>query len=439
MKYHQVHRSRRCSIRSRVNACAPFPLSSRSAAPYNALMKRWRDLLASVGRLFRRRSVGGSAKASRSETGTYENRIVSDAILLNEIPSPTEREAARTHYVLQRLGELGYPEASLDDFGNVTAVVPARENTEEHVLLFADIRCEDYSPIESMTRLEPDRVRGRGIAETSVSTAALMVLAEYLARNEIQYERPVVLLFTSFDPGERDTQPLEHFLQRWKDNVRFAAHVRGLELGHVEERPLGTCKLSVTVHAEEPAAAGKEPVASAIWVLASIASRLGSIRWDTQNNTFLNMSRLEAGVGFGWYASEGVLELEVFSPSAATLDIARKAVEATIASTAQETGASVDIAVKAFLPAGDAQINQGLAAIVKGVYERLRIKARPVSLPGYASFLNSFGIPAITLGVTTGAKTYAEEFIYVRPIEVGFRQLLAFLDDSAGWRGETRS
>ena len=402
-------------------------------------LPRWKEVVSSLGRLFRRPRAGGSAKVARSETGPYVNRIISDAILFNEIPSPTEREVARTDYVLQRLGEFGYQDASADDFGNVTAVVPARENTEEHVLLFTDIRCEDYSPIDSMTKLESDRVLGKGIAESSVATAALLVLAEYLARNEVQYDRTVVLLFTSFDPGERETQPLERFLQGWKDRLKLAAHVRGLELGRIEDKPLGTCKLSVKVRTEERAAAASVPAVSAIWVLASIASRLGSIRWDTENNTFLNISRLEAGVGFGWYASEGVLELEVFSPSAATLDVARKAVEATIASIAQETGAAVDISVKAFLPAGDLQINQGLTTTLKGVYDRLHIKPRLVSLPGYGSFLNSFGIPAVTLGVTTGAKSYTEEFIHVRPLEVGFRQLLAFLDDCAGWHGEGRS
>ena len=78
---------------------------------------------------------------------------------------------------------------------------------------------------------------------------------------------------------------------------------------------------------------------------------------------------------------------------------------------------AVDIAVKAFLPAGDTEINAGLNTIVRGMHERLRIKSRPVSLPGYASFLNSLGIPAVTLGVTTGRKRFADEYVDIRPIE----------------------
>ncbi len=392
-----------------------------------------RAIISSAGRLFQPRPRTGSAKASRAETGPYVSRIVSDAMLLNEIPSPTEHEAARTEYILQRLGEFGYPNCSLDEFGNVTAIVPARENIDEHVLLFADIRCEDYSPIDSMTRLEPDRVVGQGIAESAIGAAGLMVLAEYLARNEIQYNRPVIFLFTSFDPGERETQPLELFMQSWKERVRFAGHVRGLDLGRIEDSPLGTCKLSIEIRTEQREVFGAERAISAIRVISTIASRLGSIHWDSANDTFLNIARVEAGVGFGWHASEGVLELEVFSPSAGALDMARKAVEATIRGGAEELGASVDIAVKAFLPAGNPQINAELNTIVRGVHERLRVKSVPVSLPGYASFLNSLGIPAVTLGMTTGRKTLAEEYIEIRPLETGFRQLLAFLDDCAGW------
>ena len=425
-----------------------FLLPSAQRVPYNFADRMGKDILQRLSKLLSplrgllpplrgllpRRRVGGSAKVARVDAASYVNRIVSDSILLNEIPSPTEREAARAEHLQQRLIELGYPGCSLDEHGNLSAVLPAREAGNEHVLLFTDIRCEDYSPIESMTKLEADRVRGRGIAESSIAAASLLVLAEYLARNEIQYSRNVTFLFTSFDPGEREPQPLERFLQAWKDRVRFAAHVRGLDLGGMEDRPLGTCKLSVEVRTEERALTGKEQLASAIWVLAAIASRLGSIRWDAENTTFLNVARMDAGIGFGWPATEGVLELEVFSPSAPALEVARKAVEATIGSIAVEAGALVEMRVKAFLPPGDPEINTGLNAIVRGVHDRLRIKSRSVSLPGYVSFLNSLGIPGVSLGITTGKKSYGEEYVDIRPIETGFRQLLAFLDDCAGWQ-----
>jgi len=395
-----------------------------------------RTILTSSGRFLGVRRGRGSATVPHSETGPYVNRIVADAILLNEIPSPTEGEQARAQHVLQRLLEFGYLDASCDQHGTVRALVPSREPADEHVLLFADIRCEEYSPLESMTRLADGRLYGRGVAESAVGAAGLLVLAEYLAQNEIQYRRPVICLFAPFDLGAGGTQPLERFLEDWKDRVRFAAHVSGLELGRAEERPLGTCRLSVTVRTEEQDLHGPGQALSAIDVIATIAARLGSVRWDSGGDTFLNISRVEAGMGFGWRAAEGLLELEVFSPAAETLAVARTAVEATIRSGAQQGGADVDITVKAFLPPGDPSINAGLAAMVRRAQERLFITSQPAQLPGYGAFLNTHGIPAVTLGMTTGRRTRAEEYVEIRPLETGLRQLLAFLDDCAGWPGK---
>jgi tripeptide aminopeptidase len=399
-----------------------------------------RSILSPPARFLGVRRGTGSATAPHSETGPYVSRIVSDAILLNEIPSPTEGEQARAQHVLQRLLEFGYQDASCDQAGTVTAVVPSREPaaSAEHVLLFADIRCEEYSPLESMTRLADGRLYGRGVAESAIGAAGLLVLAEYLARNAIQYRRPVICLFAPFDLGTGGTQPLERFLKDWKDRVRFAAHVSGLELGRAEERPLGTCRLSVTVRTEEQDLHGPGQAASAIDVISAIAARLGSVRWDSGGDTFLNISRVEAGVGFGWRAAEGLLELEVFSPAAETLTVARTAVEATIRSSAEQAGAAVDITVKAFLPTGDPYINAGLVAMVRKAQERLFITSQPARVPGYGAFLNAYGIPAVTLGMTTGRRTRTEEYVDIRPLELGLRQLLGFLDDCAGWPGEEK-
>ena len=109
-----------------------------------------------------------------------------------------------------------------------------------------------------------------------------------------------------------DSPALDGFLERWKSKLYCAAFLRGLELGSVGDRPLGTCKISVGVRTEEHDLIDGAHAPSAISVLAGVASSLGGIHWDAENSTFLNVARIEAGVGFGWFASEGVMEIEVF-------------------------------------------------------------------------------------------------------------------------------
>jgi tripeptide aminopeptidase len=374
----------------------------------------------------------------RSEIGAYVNRIISDAVLFNEIPSPTPREEARADFIFGRLSEFGYADPEVDEHGNLFISVPGWGKDSRSALLFADMRCDEYSPVESLAKLEKERVVGRGIAENSLGVSALLVLGEYLARNQIQFPQTVMLLFTAFDTGYREIQPLEHFLRTRADRLVFGVNIRGLGLGRVEEQPLGMYQLVVRTRTPERDVIGKEPGASAITVLANIAHRLGSIRWDSENRTFLNVAHIEAGMGFGWYAAEGAMDMELFSADRDSLEMTRAAVTATITKLAGEAGAAVDVTVKTFFPPGDPHMNGRLNSALKTVHARLKIKSLPVSLPDQAAVLNSLGVPAVSLGITIGHKSFTEEYVELRPIESGFRQLFAFLEESMRTDTEVR-
>jgi tripeptide aminopeptidase len=400
-----------------------------------SLVIRIRELLSTAKRMLRRRPGRRPSERRKPDIGSYVSRILSDAILFNETPAPTDRENRRLDFIVQRLSEFGYPNPQVDEFGNVGIVIPANRTTDDHALLFADIGSGADSSSDCLVTLEAGRARGKGLAENSVGVAALLVLAEYIAAAGLSYDRNLALLFSSFDPGRQEMQPLERFLQDLKGRFLFAAHVRSLTLGRIQERPMGTCKLSVTARTDQRDLMGAEGAASAISVLAAVASRLGSIRWDSENNTFLNIARLEAGAGFGWYATEGVLELEIFSTDASALEVARKAVTATIGNIAADAEASAEVTVKTFYPAGNAEMNAGLNDALRRVYARLRIKPQPTSVPDHSAFINSLGIPSVSLGITTGRRSLTEESVDTRPIEAGFRQLLGFLDETAGCGG----
>lgn len=395
-----------------------------------SLLARIGKLLSTAKGFFRPRGKGRPSQARKPAVASYVTRILSDAILFNETQPSPDRTSRRMDFIVQRLSDFGYPNPQLDEWGNVSLIIPASLPTDDHALLFADIETGVDSSADCLVTLEAGRARGRGLAENSVGVAALLVLAEYIAAAGLSYDRNLVLLFSSFDPGQGETQPLERFLQGWKGRLLFAAYVRSLTLGRIQERPMGTCKFCVTARTDQRDLMRAEGAASAISVLAAVASRLGSIRWDAEGNTFLNIARLSAGAGFGWYAAEGMLELEIFSTDASALEVARKAVSATVGTVASEAGARAEVTVKTFYPAGNGEMNSLLNDALRRVYARLRIKPQPISVPDHSAFINSLGIPSVSLGITTGTRSLTEESVDTKPIEAGFRQLLGFLDET---------
>lgn len=361
----------------------------------------------------------------------YVNRIISDAILLNEIPSPTYNEELRVNFITKRLNDFGISNIIVDEAGNVAALFPASRPNDEYVLLFADIENEQYSPMDSLVSLTGERAVGNGIADNSIGAAALLVLAEYIQKNNLQYDRNLLFLFTNLTARDSNFAALQGFIERWRGKISSALYVVGLHLGHIESKPMGNCKLIVKVKTEERFPYEGANSNSAISILSNIAFQLGSIKWDDENRTTLNVARILAGIGYGYYPSEGLMELEIYSGDMNALEMSRRAVCATINKIAHDTGASIEVNINSFIPVGNAELNAFLVEKLAGVHNELRIKSKFVSMPDKTAIINSFGIPAVSIGITTGKKTFDEEYVNLVPIEIGFNQLVKMLEKIA--------
>ncbi len=360
----------------------------------------------------------------------YVNRIVSDAVLFNEIPSPSENESLRGSFIVRRLEEFGITDIRTDGMGNVWVQFPGAKPSDDFVLLFAEIENPSYSPLGSLVRLTADRAIGAGIADNSIGVASLLILAEYLQKNSISFDTNLVLLFAHLASEGEEFIGLRGFLSEWDGDIAFAVYVTGMQLGNIESHPLGHYKLTVTAGTGDHQVLEKTPGVSAVSVLSNIAFQLGNIQWDREGGATLNIARIVAGLGFGFFPSEGFLELEIYSGDTNVLNLMKKTASATIEKIAEEMGAKIDIAVNSFIPVGNPEINAFLTDTLRSVHEELKIKSNAVSVPDKTAILNSLGVPAVTVGMTRGRKRLTEEYVELEPIETGFRQLLMLLERS---------
>jgi acetylornithine deacetylase/succinyl-diaminopimelate desuccinylase-like protein len=355
--------------------------------------------------------------------GRYVNRILSDAILFNETPSPTENEELRAAFVAERLEEFGIAEVQLGGDGTVSCALPAADPSADYLLLLANTDNPDYSPLGSLVRLTDREAAGLGIADNSVGVATLLVLAEYLHKEQVPLGVNLVLLFTPLT----SSAALESFVRRYGQTFRAALFVTGFQLGDVETRSPGGCELQVTVRTADRPLFPDGGTGSAVSVVAAIASRLGSIRWSDDNQTLLSIAKVEAGTGLGYFASEGTMEVEIHSPNTNLLQMARDAAAATIAKTAAEMGAKADVAVLSTYAPADPARSGFLVEALQAVHRELGIKSRPVASLPRRPHLGALDLPVLTVGVTTGRKTLTVESVDLAPIEKGFRQVLQLI------------
>ncbi|MFQ3621192.1 MAG: M20/M25/M40 family metallo-hydrolase [Spirochaetales bacterium] len=379
-------------------------------------------------RVFRHRfRVTGKPLIKSGKYSPLVTRILTDAMLFNEVPSSPEQDSPRVEFILRKLNDFGISESYQDEFGNVAVVIPAGSYSEKYVLLYTDIGTEQYSPLESLVRLSETRATGMGIADESLGVATLLTFIEQIHSRSIVFPHNVVCLFTHLSEEEREFLGLEHFLKNFPGSFQFAVYVTSIHQGIFEPKPLGQCKLVVRITTPEAGVLERPGIASSVNVLSNIAFQLGAIQWDKENETIFNLAKIDAGVGFGYYPSEGVLELEMFSMNPLVLDMMKNTAIGTIERISQEAGAKVEIKIISHVPVGDPTLNVELQQILKEVYGKLKIEERALAAPTKTAFINSYGIPAVTLGIAKGRKGKREEFIEIEPIEKGFHQLELFL------------
>ena len=367
----------------------------------------------------------------KTAVGKYSpivTRILSDAMLFNEIPAATEAESLRGEFILRKLHEFGIYEPYQDEMGNIAVIFPASRFTDKYVLLYTDIGTEQYSSLESLVHLTETRAKGMGITDESLGVAALLNFTEHIQTNSYEYPQNVICLFTNLSNEAGEFKALEYFLKTFPGSISFALYVSSIQQGNFEPQPLGHSKLSVRIYTPEQDVLNHSEKSSAITVLSHIAFQLGSIQWDKESKTALNIARIDAGIGFGYYPSEGMLDLELFSLNASILEMMKNTVTATIEKITQEMGAKAEITLLSHVPPGNPELNSVLLGTLKEVYKRLKIQQCSISIPTKTTFLHSFNIPAITLGITRGKKGKQDEYIEIEPIEVGFQQLHLFLE-----------
>ncbi|MCX7787324.1 MAG: hypothetical protein N2442_06485 [Spirochaetes bacterium] len=393
----------------------------------------WMQTLShSVSSLFNRFLKGKfkslSPKAAQGRYSSIVTRILSDAMLFNEVSSTPEAESPRGEFILHKLHEFGICAPYRDERGNIAAIFPASRFTDKYVLLYTDIGAEQYSPLESLVHLIETRAKGMGISDESIAVAALLNFTEQMQTTLYEYPQDVVCLFTNLSEEAGEFKNLEYFLNTFPGSISFTLYVYSIQQGIFEPQPLGQSKVSVRVYTLKPNGLNHANRSSAVAVLSHITFQLGTIQWDIESKTALNIARIDAGVGFGYYPTEGTLELELFSRNDSILEMMKNTVIATIEKIATEMGVHVEIKLLSHVPPGNPDLNSVLLSTLKEVYQRLKIHKHSISIPTKTTFLHSFDIPAITLGITRGKKGKQDEYIEIEPIEVGFQQLPVFLE-----------
>jgi di/tripeptidase len=364
--------------------------------------------------------------------------MLSDALQLAEIPSPTRKEELRAAFVLERLGSLGLS-SHVDEQGNIVARLRSPDTSDgPPLLLFTHLGSSRWHSLESLSSVDSAFAAGAGLADV-LGDVSLLSLSEGIVSGRISTGRDILLLFLAHSLGDPEGDVFKILTDDPVYRPCAALGLRGFTLGRLVDTREGAYRIRVRVEQGNEEAAWDAPDQVVDTVIA-IAKNLSGITWDSERTTHCHIRRVETGAGFGRFPAEGLIELELESSDATFLEMAMKTATATANFAQSNQGVKVTVEIVSFVPVGNKEVDSALSKVVLNHMRDQHIKTSEYTGSDPSAYLSVEGIPALSIGLALGRTGLRRDRVEIDSIEKGRLFLESLVEslsrDFSGFSGE---
>jgi len=364
-------------------------------------------------------------------TGELARQVLDRTIALCGIPAPPRHEQQRAEVIRDWWSADGLDAVAVDGAGNVRARLRAGDPGRPAVLLCAHLDTVFGPEITHAVVRHGGRLSGPGVGDNTVAVCALGAL-DALLPGDLRH--PVWIVATTGEEGLGNLAGVRALLDDPPGPVRALIALEGNYLGRVNVTGVGSTRWRVTVtgpggHAWEDAG---QP--SAVHEAARLITALAALACPEPGQpdpgqpgapkTTVNVGLIEGGESVNSRAQRAEFLVDLRSGDPAALDALRAAARAVLDDPAVPLAVSVHtIGERA---AGQLDPDHPLATLAAQVLREAGITPRLTAASTDANAAYPRGIPALTLGITTGEGTHTEqEWIDADPVAAGLAALAA--------------
>ncbi len=353
--------------------------------------------------------------------------LLSNLVMISEIPSPTFNEADRVHFLQQRFSECGLQNCSTDEVGNALGVLPGRDENR-NILVVAHADTVFPESVDHTVSVHEQFVTGAGVADDGLGLAVLCTLPTLLERLDIQLESSLVLMGASRSLGRGNLEGLRFFLDNNRLPIQAGVCVEGVQLGRLSLASIGMLRGEIVCRVSDEYDWTRFGMTSAITTLNEIITRIMELPIPTRPRTSIVLGSIRGGTSHGTIARKATLGFEIRSESGEVTRQIAQDMEDRAAEVASQSGSEVTFDIFASRKPGGVSFSHPLARCTREIMKELSIQSRVApSTSELSAFIDS-GIPAITIGMTTCEKLNdLDEELHIAPISTGLAQLLGII------------
>jgi len=353
-------------------------------------------------------------------------QLLEDAERICAVPAPTFAEERRAELVREMLGAAGVV-ARIDAVGNVVCAVGPEGEPAAVLAAHLDTVFPAEQAIE--IRHTEGRIHAPGIGDNSIGVAALVHLARCLA--PLAPPRRVVLAATVGEEGLGDLRGAKHLLRTVP--CRAFVAVEGMMLDALKTGGVGSTRYRVIYEGPGGHSWGDRGTPSALHGLIEAAARFLAL--PAPPGVARNVGRLAGGTSINTIAAQATLELDLRAEAPQGLRTAAAAARETFA--AAPTGLRAHVELIGERPSGAIAPDHPLLEAARHARAASGLPpAREGASSTDANAAYGLGIPAVTVGLTTGGDAHrAQEYVDLAPLPAGLAALERLAWALAGLEG----
>lgn len=362
------------------------------------------------------------------EIRSIRETIITNIVLIGQIPAPTFKEQARAKIFMERLADFHVDECTTDSYQNPIGIIRGTEPAKPPIFVVAHLDTFFGKGAEHNYTIREKDIIGAGILDNSISVGVLASLPEIFRKLNLRFESDIVLAGVVQSIGKGNLRGIRHLLKTWPSPIRGGVCIEGCELGRLNYYSDGMirCNLDCNISSNTSWETRFRP--NAILVINEVVNQILKMRLPQRPRSRVIFGKVSGGIKHGLIAYDGKLGFEIQSTSDAMVKSMMSEISDIINGVSHEYGVDLKLEAISNLSASRLKYNHPLVKNTVAVMEKLGIK--PVSEPSVSelSIFLARNIPAVTLGVTKGKNYHLENSrMVIEPMFQGIAQIIGVI------------
>jgi di/tripeptidase len=363
----------------------------------------------------------------RDKLFSLRERILADAVMVGEIPSPTFHEEEVVKFICNRFTEEGLDQISIDEVQNATGMLRGTEG-KKNILVAAHTDRIWQKGIDHTVTVTAESLIGPGIGDNALGVTALTTLPTLLKALGLELKANLILLGTSRSMGRGDLEGLRFFTENVKLPISAAVCVEGMQLGRLSYSSLGMNRCEIQVITPEEHHWESWSLSGAITALTQIVQRILAIETPEVPKTSIILGSVNSGTSFNLPPTQATLRFEVRSEEPGMVSRIREQIEEILEQIIAENRIHASMEIIARRHPGSIGFGHPYVRSARSIMKALGIKPQVAPSTSELSVLLDKDIPSLTLGITEGDNKHKlDETIRIAPMFAGLTQLIAVL------------